>query len=230
MRDNDSVLLEKIYLEDVDYRGEHFAPDKESGAPLYDLTKVYPDDVYSNKAPKYYGDLGGDNRDVSIFSFVQSYRNKPKRSIKIYRAIPNILKNEEKELKKLNAIIWEVKVKNAHNFEKGWISFPFQDKTVKEFFEKHKSKFEPIENYNDINKFIFSEIEKMAEELEKKIIESKRNLKINKGDWVTIDKNYAKEHGQSSLNNNYKILSKTVKAEEVYTAGDSIFEWGYDPV
>jgi hypothetical protein len=229
MRDSDSILLEKIYLEDVDYRGEHVAPDKESGAPLYDLTKVYPDDVYSNKAPIYYGDLGGDARDVSIFSFVQSYRNKPKMSVKIYRAIPNILKNEEKELKKLNAIIWEVKVKNAHHFEKGWISFPFQDKTVKELFEKYKSKFEPIENYNDINKFIFSEIEKMAEELDRKITESKKGLKINKGDWVTIDIDYAKEHGRSALNGVYKILTKTVKAEDVYTAGDSIFEWGYDP-
>lgn len=51
---------------------------------------------------------------------------------------------------------------------------------------------------------------------------------INAGDWITINKNYAKEHGESYLDN-YKILEKKVKAKDIFTNGDSIHEWGYDP-
>lgn len=53
--------------------------------------------------------------------------------------------------------------------------------------------------------------------------------KINSGDWVTINKDYAKQHGESALNNDYKIIKKKVKAKDVYTSGDSIHEYGYDP-
>ncbi len=57
----------------------------------------------------------------------------------------------------------------------------------------------------------------------------KIKIGINPHDWVTINKQYAINHGKSALNNNYKILSKTVKAKDIYTNGDSIHEWGYDP-
>jgi len=49
------------------------------------------------------------------------------------------------------------------------------------------------------------------------------------GDWVSINRNYAKEHGESQLNGEYKIISKTVSARDIFTNGDSIHEWGYDP-
>jgi hypothetical protein len=52
---------------------------------------------------------------------------------------------------------------------------------------------------------------------------------INKGDWVTLSKDYAKTHGESVLDKNYKILSKKVKAKELYTNADSIHEFGYHP-
>lgn len=52
---------------------------------------------------------------------------------------------------------------------------------------------------------------------------------INPGDWVTINKDYAKQHGDSTLRGDYKIVSKTVKAKEIFTNGDSIHEWGYKP-
>jgi len=52
---------------------------------------------------------------------------------------------------------------------------------------------------------------------------------INPGDWVTLHPQYAKDHGDSALNGNYKILKKTVKAKDLYTSGDSHHEWGYDP-
>jgi len=52
---------------------------------------------------------------------------------------------------------------------------------------------------------------------------------INKGDWVAVSKKYAKEHGESALGGDYEIISKKVKAKDIYTNGDSINEWGYDP-
>jgi Holliday junction resolvasome RuvABC DNA-binding subunit len=52
---------------------------------------------------------------------------------------------------------------------------------------------------------------------------------INNGDWVTISKRYAKEHGEGPLRGNYKIISKLAHPRDIFTNGDSIHEWGYDP-
>lgn len=52
---------------------------------------------------------------------------------------------------------------------------------------------------------------------------------IRKGDWVAINKEYAKSHGESVLNGNYKIASMRVPAKHVWTNADSIHEWGYHP-
>lgn len=52
---------------------------------------------------------------------------------------------------------------------------------------------------------------------------------IRKGDWVTINKAYAKEHGEANLNNDYHIAAKRVPASHIYTNGDSVHEWGYHP-
>lgn len=57
-----------------------------------------------------------------------------------------------------------------------------------------------------------------------------KNIKsINEGDWVTINRRYAKEHGESTLLGDYKILKKTVRARDLHTNGDSFHEWGYWP-
>ena len=61
-----------------------------------------------------------------------------------------------------------------------------------------------------------------------KATELNKNFKINSGDWVTINKEYAIEHGKSNLRNKYKIIQKTVLASQLYTDGNSIHEWGYD--
>ena len=52
---------------------------------------------------------------------------------------------------------------------------------------------------------------------------------INQGDWVTLSKNYAKNHGDSVLEGNYKILEQKVKAKDLWTNADSIHEFGYWP-
>jgi len=52
---------------------------------------------------------------------------------------------------------------------------------------------------------------------------------IRPGDWVTTSRRYAKEHGEGALGGNYKIVSKRVRARDIYTSGDSWLEWGYHP-
>jgi hypothetical protein len=132
------------------YHGEHKAPDRESGSPLYDVTLngIYPSDFYSADGFRYYCDYG-DKRDYFNYSLVVQYKDRPKARVEVYRAVPKSLSRSSKS--------------------------------------------------------------------------------INPGDWVTLSKSYAVEHGQSALNNDYSILTKTVRARDLFTAGDSILEWGYDP-
>lgn len=52
---------------------------------------------------------------------------------------------------------------------------------------------------------------------------------INDGDWVTLSPAYAQQHLESNLNGEGNIISKKVKASEVFTDANSINEWGYSP-
>ena len=52
---------------------------------------------------------------------------------------------------------------------------------------------------------------------------------VNTGDWVTVNKQYAKDHGESALGGDFDIIEKKVKAKDIFTNGDSIHEFGYDP-
>jgi hypothetical protein len=56
-----------------------------------------------------------------------------------------------------------------------------------------------------------------------------KGTKINQGDWVTTDREYAMEHGIGALGGNYKIIKQQAKARDLFTNGDSIYEMGYDP-
>jgi hypothetical protein len=57
-----------------------------------------------------------------------------------------------------------------------------------------------------------------------------KNVKnINPGDWVTVSKEYAMEHGEGTLGGKYKIISQKVPAKHVTTNADSILEQGYYP-
>ena len=130
----------------VDYKGQHSAPMKDSGAPLNDITKggYYPDDVYGMNGLQYYG-TGNDNLDRAAYSVIRGAKGNPTAQVKMYRAVPN----------------------DAPNV-------------------------------------------------------------INNGDWVTTVRQYAKEHGDSALNGDYRIVSKTVPAKKLFTNGDSWLEFGYD--
>ena len=58
--------------------------------------------------------------------------------------------------------------------------------------------------------------------------ESVKGDQIRNGDWITLTYDYAKNHGQSNILGNYRIIRKKVKASEIFTDGNSIHEFGYD--
>jgi hypothetical protein len=51
---------------------------------------------------------------------------------------------------------------------------------------------------------------------------------IRHGDWVTIDRRYAMEHGESALKGHYRIQEGKVPAKTLFTNGDSPYEFGID--
>jgi hypothetical protein len=53
---------------------------------------------------------------------------------------------------------------------------------------------------------------------------------LNAGDWVTVNKQYAQDHGEAALGGDFDIVERKVKASEIFTNGDSIHEFGYDPL
>ena len=56
---------------------------------------------------------------------------------------------------------------------------------------------------------------------------------VHVGDWVTPSETYAREHGIGNVGHDgetgYILLKTTVKAGQLWTNGDSLQEWGYDP-
>jgi len=48
--------------------------------------------------------------------------------------------------------------------------------------------------------------------------------KINNGDWVSINKDYANQHGISNLNGEYDIISTKAKAKDIFSNADSMHE------
>lgn len=192
-----------------DYKGQHQAPGLSDGAPLYDVTLngIYPEDIYSPNGKRYYG--SGEIYDNESFSIVNACHNKPNSKVKIYRAVPN---NIDKDLLK--------ELLSIHNYYIKWKFFPVGNKIIEFLDTKY-----PIDQYGyeKMQELILKDIRDQIDEIQK----NKIKLKINKGDWVTISKKYAIDHGKSALNNKFDVITKTVKAKEIVTNGDSIHEWGY---
>ena len=186
-----------------DYRGEHQAPGPEDGAPLHDLTKVYPDDVYGPNGFQYYGETG-DPSDRTNFSLVQNMRGKPNAPVTVYRAVPNV-PSVAKELAKL---------------EEDMANYRRRGRLPSDAWTTDKSRWYDSSAYQR---------DLLREKAEKEKLNPPKEIGINAGDWVTTNRQYAKDHGESALNGNYKILTKKAKAKELFTAGDSHHEWGYHP-
>jgi flagellar hook-associated protein FlgK len=195
-----------------DYVGQHSAPSKDGNEPMHNIEDMFPD-MYSDKALRYYGGYGLD--DASVINQIQTVHNKPNKLVKIYRAVPNLNKEVDKQIKELVDLL---------NYRFRYRFFPVNNKIIHNIEDKVQSE-NPNLTYDETQQEIVNELNKMIDELRTK---KEKPLKINNGDWVTTSLLYAKEHGRSHLNNNFKIVSKTVKASELYTDGNSIFEWGYN--
>ncbi len=192
----------KQYLSEKEsYAGEHTAPDSSNGAPMHNISGVYPDDIHSSNGPRYYGDNGGDARDHQSISHIRAAKGKPLHQIKIYRAVPHIKGTDEQ--------IAELEKHKAHILKHG--------------------KIPPSVNTHLNTSDYYEHANKQIEELRSKPSVPSPKMKINAGDWVTQNRDYAKDHGEGALNGKFKIISKTVPAKHLYTDGNSVHEWGYDP-
>lgn len=106
-----------VKLIESEYKMQHRPADKSDGAPLNDLTEngIYPDDVYSSNAIRYYGT--GDSEDSFVFRLIQAYKDTPNKKVWIYRAVPP-------DVNEINPNDWvTISMKYANNHrkgEKGW--------------------------------------------------------------------------------------------------------------
>lgn len=197
----------------VDYRMEHQAPDHESGSSIHNLGGTYPEDFYGPHGAEYYGHYGQNNpMDVASVNLIQGLRGKPNASVKIYRAVPKDLLNQEL----------------IANYEKQKAAIQRRGRIPTSAFGTKVNGVEISKGMNSSAYYdlLYAEVNRL-----KALPEQPEQTKtqINPGDWVTINRAYAKEHGDSQLNGRYKILSKTVKAKDIFTDGNSVHEWGYDP-
>ena len=199
--------LLNIIKEEEDYRGDHHAPGKEGGAVLYDVSQKYPDDIYTlpfATAIRYYGDLSSEYPDSPSLSIIRACHKKPNYPVKIYRAVPKVITTQEK--------IIDLEKQKRYILKYGKIP-----PTITNF---------PSSNSSRYFEYLIAEIEKLSKIPQTSTTEK---VKINPGDWVTINRPYAVSHGQGNLLNKYRIISKTVLAKHLFTVADSLHEWGYDP-
>lgn len=73
---------------DTSYRGEHTTPSPDYGAPLHDLTRLMPEDVYGPIGKRLYG-LNDPRIDNEVFAAIRSARNSPDALVRTYRAVPS---------------------------------------------------------------------------------------------------------------------------------------------
>ena len=194
------AVKNKVLKEDDGYMEGHVAPNKNTGTSIDDLTDVYGEDIYSQKAARYFGE--GYPYDQLAVNIVQSVRNKPDAKLKIYRAIPSVLTKIEK-------------IADAEK-QKDYVL-----KTNK--LPKDVDNWETAEEYLG---FLDREIERLKNLPDE---DESGKMQINPGDWVGICKSYCVDHGKTQLNNKFRILSKVVLAKQVFSEGNSIHEYGYDP-
>ena len=202
-------------FEAEDYVGTHSAPTKQD-APMYDLlsSETYADDIYSSQALKMYG--LGNSYDSNSISIIQQAKGKPNYKVKIYRTIPSFNQDLEKKLKDILFVI---------NYKVKFRFFPHNNKIVDEVEKKYESE----KDYDKTRQLMFDDLVNQYDNLKLQLKNISKGLKINSGDWVSISKEYSIEHGKSNLGSKFKILSKTVPAKTLFTDGNSIHEWGYQP-
>ena len=214
-----------LFESEEDYRIAHKAPTKDSGSPFHNVSlQTYPDDFYTLPLMTVSHIYGSHHiSDASTAMLIRNAHNKPDARIKIYRAIPKLLNTQEKinEFEKQKAFIMKngkmPRFPDLNLLDMAKRNLP--DLAIKWNNPSMSLKSAYFEILDDEIK----KLTEMPQRLEKKI-------EINPGDWVTPSRIYAVEHGESIHGKgNYRILTKTVEAKDLYTDGDSLQEFGYDP-
>jgi len=126
------------------YRGAHHPPGPSYGAPMHDLGRLLPEDVYDPKVQHTYYGTGERRFDAESFAAINRARGNPDLPVKVHRAVPG-----------------------------------------------------------DVEA-------------------------INPGDWVTPSASYARDHARRQFTGG-KVISRTVRAADLWTGGDSINEFGWHP-
>jgi hypothetical protein len=172
-----------------------------SGAPLHDVTGSgdYYPDDVYSSKAAQYYGTGNDAMDHQTFSLVQQMRGKPNATVTIYRAVPHKATKEEQ--------IFQLESDMKKYIARGVVPKGAKQ-TGSAWYDGAWNDLQALKNAPDT---------------------VPENVQINPGDWVTINRAYAKDHGESSLRGGYKIISKKVRAKDIFTNGDSIHEWGFDP-
>jgi hypothetical protein len=52
---------------------------------------------------------------------------------------------------------------------------------------------------------------------------------LKKADWVSTTRKYAEDHGERNFRGDYDIIESEVYADELFSEGNGVHEWGYDP-
>lgn len=191
--------LAKMY--DLSYRGGHTAPiQSDSTAKITELDKIYPSDIYGPNARRYYGDMVP--YDWQSMNILQSVRGKENMPVTMYRALPkqSSLFDELKNLQAQQAYILK--------------------------YGKVPSNIETSLNKSQVFEKNYDRIDALKKELETNPEVIKRP-EIIPGDWVTLSKDYAKQHAEGL--ENPTVIQKTVPAGELYTDANSIHEQGWWP-
>ena len=78
------------------HRGDHAAPTRTGEyAPLHEMNKTYPDDIYDKSTQvRYYGHGAGDSWEQESFDVINAARGNPDMEIEVYRAVPNSAPDE----------------------------------------------------------------------------------------------------------------------------------------
>lgn len=190
---------------DADYRGEHRPPNRQdaaagSGSPLHDLSGTYPEDIYGPDAVRLYG--SGLAYDGAAVAVMRAVRGRPRARVRVYRAVPKTPDRQER--------ILDVERRKREVMRRGRLP-------------SGAAGFADSSEYYD---HLCDELDRLTALPDE---EPAAKAKIEPGNWVTVSRAYAKEHGDSNLKGGYRILSKTVHAGELFTDGDSLHEQGYDP-
>jgi adenosyl cobinamide kinase/adenosyl cobinamide phosphate guanylyltransferase len=168
-------------------------------SPAHDVSKAFPG-IYSMSFSKALREYGtGNDSDPMAVQIIRNIQDNPDAKVKIYRAVEKGLQDNIADLKQDRKYI------KRNGSVPPWADVP-----------PHSAE--------EYSAFVDSQIDNLGS-VEGATIQPS----INANEWVTITRQYAVDHGECCVPGGYTILTKTVKAKDLFTEGNSIHEWGYDP-